>query len=91
MMKLFSILFKVVGELGFRSKFLSSSYQKAICVCIDDVKIIGSGDGAVLKAIEQYRNNLDIKSLQENYLFKMLGYLRHILPPAVMIFFQVSN
>lgn len=60
-------------------------------MCIDDVRVVGSGDGAVLKSIDYYQSGKGGKSMHEQTLIKVLGYLRHILPPAVMIAFQVRH
>lgn len=90
--------FKAIGELGLRTKYLNSDYPKAICVCVDDVKIVASGDGVVLKSIEKLRRSQgDIASddgnskLPTENLIRVFGFLRYILPPATMISLQVST
>lgn len=90
--------FKAIGELGLRTKYLNSDYPKAICVCVDDVKIVGSGDGVVWKSIEKFRRSQgDITNddgnlkLPTETLIRVFGFLRYILPPATMISLQVSS
>lgn len=64
-------------------------------MCVDDVKIVGSGDGAILQSIEKIRKQKDVGEdfgnlkLTTETLIKIFGYLRYILPPTAMISLQV--
>lgn len=94
---------QTVGELGLRSKYLSSEYKKPVCIELEDVKISQTFDNDLdtreEKHLEATRceemsamRNDDakryIQRAKDNFI-KLLNYLLQFVPPTTMIILQV--
>ena len=97
--------FQTVGEIGLRSKYLSSEHKKPICVELEDVKITQTFDNDLETRAQKHLeatsceemsamiNDDDAtryaKRAKENSV-KVLNYLLQFLPPTAMIILQVT-
>lgn len=103
-MNLIKISFQFVGELGLKSKYLSSEYRKPFCLEIEDVKLCRTFDNDLETEkqntssqetrellAEKRKNEVDryISVMRDNF-NKVFNYLLQFLPPGVMIIAQVS-
>ena len=94
--------FQFIGELGLKSKYLSSDYKKPLCIDIEDVKFSRLTDRGLeieesshaTNEPERNRRNDDaaryVTALRNSFI-KVLDYILQFLPPTAMIIAQVRN
>lgn len=94
---------QTVGELGLKSKYLSSEYKKPLCIELEDVKLIQTTESDL--EVETHKRLVDARcettkkmkdgdvSSQARWMKqsfdKLLNYVLQFLPPTTMIVLQV--
>ncbi|CRL00190.1 CLUMA_CG013464, isoform A, partial [Clunio marinus] len=91
-----------VAELGLKTKYFNSEYNKPLCIELEEVKINQTNENEVDKTTEKSfcRNKSEVfeakeKNVTDNYSRKMkefstnfLNYVLQFIPPTTMIFLQ---
>jgi hypothetical protein len=99
-----SFRFQNVGEVGIKTKYLSSEYKKPLCFELENVKISRVSEDDLETTLPRQSTNTrlewekkrsdderaEIKWMRESST-KFLNYLQQFLPPAAMILTQVQS
>lgn len=94
----------MIGEIGLRTKYLSSDYKKPLCVELEDVKINQLTESDLEVATQKIvaearceklarRNGDDVARYvkrAQDYFTHTLDYVLQFLPPTAMILVQVN-